>query len=91
MCYNKIMITDNIIVALITSLFAFAGVAISNYTATRKNSIDQAKRDTKLEDKIQELSNRVDAHNGMQDRIASIEKAIVRIDTKLENKNVKNI
>ena len=85
------MINDNIIVAVITSLFAFAGVAISNYTATRKNNIDQAKRDTKIEDKIQELSNRVDAHNGMQDRIDSIEKAIVRIDTKLENNNVKNI
>ena len=78
--------TENIIVAVITGIFAFAGVALSNYTATRKNSIEQAKRDTKLEDKIQELSDRVDAHNGMQDRIASIEKAIVRIDTKLEDK-----
>lgn len=78
--------TENIIIAVITGLFAFAGVALSNYTATRKNSIEQAKRDTKLEDKIQELSDRVDAHNGMQDRIASIEKAIVRIDTKLEDK-----
>lgn len=78
--------TENIIVAVITGIFAFAGVALSNYTATRKNSIEQAKRDTKLEDKIQELSDRVDAHNGMQDRIASIEKAIVRIDTKLEGK-----
>lgn len=80
------MMTENIIVAVITGLFAFAGVALSNYTATRKNNIEQAKRDTKLEDKIQELSDRVDAHNGMQDRIASIEKAIVRIDTKLEDK-----
>jgi hypothetical protein len=80
------MMTENIIVAVITGIFAFAGVALSNYTATRKNSIEQAKRDTKLEDKIQELSDRVDAHNGMQDRIASIEKAIVRIDTKLEGK-----
>lgn len=78
--------TENIIVAVITGIFAFAGVALSNYTATRKNSIEQAKRDTKLEDKIQELSDRVDAHNGMQDRIVSIEKAIVRIDTKLEDK-----
>lgn len=78
--------TENIIVALITGIFAFAGVALSNYTANRKNSIEQVKRDTKLEDKIQELSDRVDAHNGMVDRIASIEKAIVRIDTKLEGK-----
>lgn len=80
------MITENIIVAVITGLFAFAGVALSNYTANRKNTIEQTERDTRLEDKIQELSDRVDAHNGMQDRIASIEKAIVRIDTKLEGK-----
>lgn len=80
------MMTENIIVAVITGIFAFAGVALSNYTANRKNSIEQVKRDTKLEDKIQELSDRVDAHNGMADRIASIEKAIVRIDTKLEGK-----
>lgn len=86
MWYNEVMISDNIIVAVITGIFAFAGVALSNYTTNRKNSVEQARRDTKLEDKIQELSNRVNAHNGMQDRIASIEKAIVRIDTKLEDK-----
>lgn len=80
------MINDNIIVAIITGLFAFAGVVISNWSSNKKNSIEQARRDTKLEDKIQELSDRVDAHNGMIDRITSIEKAIVRIDTKLEGK-----
>ena len=78
--------TDNIIVALITGLFAFAGVLVSNYSANRKIRIEQAIRDVKIEDKIQDLSDRVDAHNGMLDRITSIEKAIVRIDTKLEGK-----
>lgn len=80
------MITENIVVAIITGLFAFAGVVISNYTANRKNTLEQVRRDAKIEDKIQELSDRVDAHNGMLDRITSIEKAIVRIDTKLEGK-----
>ena len=80
------MITENIIIAIITGLFAFAGVVISNYATSRKMSIEQIRRDTKIEDKIQDLSDRVDAHNGMIDRIASIEKAIVRIDTKLEGK-----
>ena len=80
------MISDNIIVAVITGIFAFAGVALSNYTTNRKNSVEQARRDTRLEDKIQALSDRVDAHNGMLDRITNIEKAIVRIDTKLEDK-----
>ena len=77
---------DNIIVAIITGLFATAGVVISNHASNKKNAIEQAKRDQKLEDKIQDLSNRVDAHNGLSDRIANIEKSIVRIDTKLEGK-----
>lgn len=80
------MMTENIMIAIITGLFAFAGVIISNYATSKKMSIEQTRRDTKLDDKIQELSDRVDAHNGMLDRITSIEKAIVRIDTKLEGK-----
>ena len=86
MWYNEIMITENIIVAIVTGIFATIGVVVSNVASNRKNAVEQAKRDTKLEDKIQELTNRVDAHNGMLDRIANIEKSIVRIDTKLEGK-----
>ena len=84
--YNKLMITENIIVAIITGAFAFAGVVVSNRASNRKNAIEQAKRDTRLEDKIQDLTNRVDAHNGMIDRISNIEKSIVKIETKLEGK-----
>ena len=80
------MITETIIASTITAVFAFAGVVVSNHTSNKKNSVEQAKRDQKLEDKIQALSDRVDAHNGMMDRIANIEKSIVRIDTKLEDR-----
>lgn len=80
------MITENIVVAIITGIFATIGVIVSNVASNRKNSVEQAKRDQKLEDKIQELTDRVDAHNGMLDRITNIEKSIVRIDTKLEGK-----
>lgn len=80
------MITENIIVAIVTGIFATIGVIVSNMASNRKNAVEQAKRDQKIEDKIQSLSNRVDAHNGMLDRIANIEKSIVRIDTKLEIK-----
>ena len=80
------MITENIIIAIITGLFAFAGVVISNLASNRRNRIDQAIRDARIEDKIKQLTERVDAHNGMLDRITSIEKHIVRIDTKLEGK-----
>lgn len=77
------MIDKTIIVAIITSAFAFAGVVVSNHASNKKNSIEQAKRDQQIEDKISELAKRVDAHNGMLDRITNIEKSIVRIDTKL--------
>lgn len=80
------MITETIIASSITAVFAFAGVVVSNHASNKKNSVEQAKRDQKLEDKIQALSDRVDAHNGMLDRITNIEKSIVRIDTKLEGK-----
>lgn len=80
------MVTENIVVAIITGLFAFAGVVVSNVASNHKHSIEQAERDTRIEEKIQSLSNRVDAHNGMLDRITNIEKSIVRIDTKLESK-----
>lgn len=80
------MITENIIVAIVTGIFAFAGVVVSNKASNRKNAIEQAKRDTRLEDKIQALTDRVDAHNGMIDRISNIEKSIVKIETKLEGK-----
>lgn len=80
------MITENIVIALITGGLSFAGVVITNTVSNKKNSIEQAQRDQKLEDKMQALSDRVDAHNGMLDRITNIEKSIVRIETKLEDK-----
>lgn len=80
------MITETIIVALITSAFAFAGVVVSNNTSNRKNSVEQALRDQRIENEINKLTKRVDEHNSMLDRVANIEKAIIRIDTKLEDK-----
>ena len=79
------MITEAIIGSLITSGFAFAGVVVSNHASNKKNAIEQAKRDQQLEDKIQALTERVDAHNGMVDKVSNIEKAIVKIETKIQS------
>ena len=80
------MITETIIATTITAVFAFAGVVISNNASNRKNTIEQAVRDQKIELKIEDLSRRVEEHNSMLDRVANIEKAIIRIDTKMEGK-----
>ena len=76
---------NSVVVALIAGGVTLAGNLLANWTARKKDAMDNAVRDQKIEDSINELSKRVDAHNGMSDRIANIEKAIVRIDTKMEN------
>jgi uncharacterized protein YlxW (UPF0749 family) len=80
------MITETIIVALITSAFTFAGVLVANWSNRKKTDVDQAQRDQRIQDKITELTKKVEEHNGMLDRVANIEKSIVRIETKLEEK-----
>lgn len=77
---------SSIIVAIITGAVTLMGTVIANYSMRKKDSIANAVRDQKIEDKLQALSDRVDAHNGMMDKVANIEKSIVRIETKLESK-----
>ena len=66
------MITETIIVAIITSGFTFAGVLVANKTSARKNTVDQALRDQKIADKLQSLSDRVDVHNGYAEKFAGM-------------------
>ena len=80
------MITETIIVALITSAFTFAGVLVANWSSRKRSDVEQAQRDQRIQDKIAELTKRVEEHNGMLDRVENIEKSIVRIETKLEKK-----
>lgn len=80
---------DSIVVALIAGGVTLSGNLLANWTARKRDAMENAVRDQKIEDSIKELSKRVDAHNGMTDRIANIEKAIVRIDTKMEGLNKK--
>lgn len=75
---------DSIVIALIAGGVTLSGNLLANWTARKRDAMENAVRDQKIEDSINELSKRVDAHNGMSDRIANIEKAIVRIDTKME-------
>lgn len=74
---------NSIIVAIITGTLTLTGTVIANYSMRKKDAIANAVRDQKIEDKLQALSDRVDAHNGVMDKVANIEKSIVRIETKI--------
>ena len=76
--------SDAIIVAIITGGVTLSVNLLANWSARKKDAVENAVRDQKIEDSINGLSKRVDAHNQLADRIGNIEKAIVRIDTKME-------
>lgn len=78
--------SDIIIVSLITGGVTLTVNLLSNWSARKKDAVANAIRDQKIEDSIKELTKRVDEHNGWGDKIASIEKSIVRIETKIEDK-----
>lgn len=80
---------NSIIVALITGGVTLSVNLLANWSSRKKDAVANAVRDQEITDSIKELSKRVDAHNGMSDKIANIEKAIVRIDTKMENLHAK--
>lgn len=77
--------SDSIVVALITGGITLTVNLLANWTARKKDAVENAVRDQKIEDSINELSKRVDAHNGVMDKIGNIEKSIVRIETTMES------
>lgn len=77
--------SDVLIGTIISGIVTLIVALIANNSARKKEAIANAVRDQKIEDTLNEFSKRVDAHNSLADRIGNIEKAIVRIDTKMES------
>ena len=76
--------SDVLIGSIISGVVAVIVAIIANISARKKDAIANAIRDQKIEDSLNELSKRVDAHNGVMDKIGNIEKSIVRIETTIE-------
>lgn len=76
---------NSIIVALITGGVTLTVNLLANWNANRKQALQNAVRDQELKDKLDVLEKKVDEHNGYAKRFGEIEKAIVRIDTKMES------
>ena len=77
--------SDNIIIAIITGGVTLSVNLLANYSARKREAVERAKRDQKLDDQIAEMNEKLDEHNRFSDKIGNIEKAIVRIDTKMES------
>ena len=78
--------SDALIGSIIGGIVALTVCLITNWSNRKKDAIVQARRDQKLEDKIEEIDRKLEEHNGLSDRIVTMEKAIVRIETTLSQK-----
>ena len=76
--------SDTVLVALITGGVTLTVNLLANWSARKKEAIERAIREQKLDDQIATMNRKLDEHNRYSDKIGNIEKAIVRIDTKLE-------
>ena len=81
--------SDTLIGVIITASVTLSVNLLSNWTARKKEAIERATRDQKLDDQIAIMNRKLDEHNRYSDKIGNIEKAIVRIDTKLETLKIK--
>lgn len=76
--------TEGIIIAIITGLFAVLGQWLISRQQTAKRKIDEAVRDQKLEDRISALEKKIDIHNGYAEKFAEIgtDIAVIKNDIK---------
>lgn len=78
--------SDTVLVAIITGGVTLTVNLLANWSARKKDAIERAVSEQEIKDKLDILEKKVDIHNGYAERFGEIEKAIVRIDTKLEAK-----
>lgn len=76
--------SDTVLVAIITGGVTLTVNLLANWSARKKDGIERAVGEQEIKDKLDVLEKKVDTHNGYAKRFGEIEKAIVRIDTKLE-------
>lgn len=76
--------SETIIVALIAGGVTLTVNILANWSARKKDAIAQAKRDQKLDDQIAIMNRKLDEHNRYGDKIGSMEKTIVCLNTKME-------
>lgn len=72
-----------IVAPIITGVFAVIGQYIITNKKSKEQEIKDAVRDQKTDDRLERIEDKLDEHNGYAKRFEEIEKAIVKIETKV--------
>ena len=82
------MITENIIVALITGILAVIGSVASNMVLISKKSkqdaIKDAERETRQSMRLDSIEKKLDIHNGYAEKFGNIQKDIAVVKKDIE-------
>ena len=76
--------SDVIIVAIVTGLFAFAGTALTVWSSNRKSATAAAEQRTKILMRLDQLEAKQDKHNQLIERVYKLEE-----DSKVQEERIK--
>lgn len=76
--------TESIIVAIITALGAVFGQWMISSAAKRKESIEDAKWEQQLKDRLDAIEHKLDIHNGYAEKLGDITVDIAVIKKQIE-------
>lgn len=76
--------SEAIIVAIISAASSVLVQLLIVRTNNQKQAIEQAKRDQKLDDKLQNIDEKLDEHNGYAKLFSEISKSIVALQKDVE-------
>lgn len=76
--------SDAIIVAIITATTSILAQLLIVRQNNVKLSIEQAKRDQKLDDELEQIEKKLDEHNGYAKLFSHFSKSIVKLQTDVE-------
>lgn len=75
--------TEAIIVAIITGLFAILGQYMVAKSQNKQRAVEEAKREQQLLDRLDRLEEKVNLHNNVIERTYELEKKVAVIEEKV--------
>ena len=76
--------SDAILVAIITAGTTIIVQLLINKQNNEKNNIEQAKRDQKLDDKLEHIDTKLEEHNGYAKMFSDAKEAIIALQKDVE-------
>ena len=76
--------SDSIIVALITGGVTLIGTVFANYSMRKKDAVEQARREQKLDDRLDRLESKVEEHNNYGKKFGEAAQALTAIQKDIE-------